>query len=103
MSENTAVLSGRELSIRRYFAMWTMRDCAGIEDVFARDVIYIESDGKEYHGTEQLLHLRRLQFTHWVYPFPCFVILYHFSVLKSRAISHIYCQQTIFVTYTNFS
>ena len=55
MSENTAVLSGRELSIRRYFSMWTMRDCAGIEDVFARDVIYIESDGKEYHGTEQLL------------------------------------------------
>lgn len=55
MSENTAVLSAREQSIRRYFAMWLRRDCTGIEDVFSKDVVYIESDGKEYHGTDQLV------------------------------------------------
>jgi len=55
VNENTAVLYEREQSIRRYFAMWLQRDCSGIEDVFAKDAVYIESDGKEYHGTEQLV------------------------------------------------
>lgn len=49
------VLSAREQSVRRYFNMWLERSCSGIESVFSKDVVYIESDGKEYHGTTQLV------------------------------------------------
>lgn len=55
MSQNTAVLSGREQNVSRYFNMWLRRDCDGIEEVFSKDAVYIESDGKEYRGIEQLV------------------------------------------------
>ncbi|MBE6759531.1 MAG: nuclear transport factor 2 family protein [Ruminococcaceae bacterium] len=55
MSTSSAVLSARERTIRSYFSMWIERDCSGIENLFSDNVVYIESDGKEYHGAEQLV------------------------------------------------
>ncbi len=55
MSIGSAVHSAREHNISCYFSMWLQHDCSGIENLFSNDVVYIESDGREYHGIEQLV------------------------------------------------
>lgn len=55
MTESNAAFSAREQSVRQYFQMWLRHDCTGIDAVFAEDAVYIESDGKRYHGAAQLV------------------------------------------------
>lgn len=49
-TENTA----REKNIRDYFAMWLIRDDSRLEEIFAEDVVYVESTGSEYRGVHQI-------------------------------------------------
>lgn len=46
----------REAVVRRWFGMWLEKTESGILDIFARDAVYIESWGPEYHGAENIRH-----------------------------------------------
>ena len=49
-------MEDREQKIRRWFEMWLQQSEAGMEDIFDRDAVYIESWGPEYHGLEKIRH-----------------------------------------------
>ena len=46
----------REAVIRQWFAMWLDKRDTGLRQIFARDAVYIESWGPEYHGSDQIQH-----------------------------------------------
>jgi len=46
----------RENMIRLWFEMWLKKEELGILDLFARNAVYIESWGPEYHGAEKIRH-----------------------------------------------
>ena len=46
----------RERKIRAWFEMWLGRSDEGVEELFDRDAVYIESWGPEYHGLEKIRH-----------------------------------------------
>ena len=43
-----------EEKIRAYFAAWMKRDAGVLDEVFARDVVYVECYGPEYCGLDQM-------------------------------------------------
>ena len=49
-------MEDREQKIRRWFEMWLQQSEAGMEDIFDRDAVYIESWGPEYHGLDKIRH-----------------------------------------------
>lgn len=51
----------RESKIRQWFSMWLDKQNTGIEELFAPDVVYIESWGPEYHGNRKI----KLWFDEW--------------------------------------
>ena len=46
----------REQKLRAWFGMWLRRSDEGVEALFDRDAVYIESWGPEYHGLEKIRH-----------------------------------------------
>lgn len=46
----------REHAIRLWFEMWLTKTDLGISDLFAKDAVYIESWGPEYHGCDKIRH-----------------------------------------------
>ncbi len=51
----------REDIIRLWFAMWLQKSDLGIDKIFEKQAVYIESWGPEYHGREKI----KLWFTEW--------------------------------------
>ena len=45
-----------EKIIREYFNAWIEKDAETLKRVFAKDVVYTECYGPQYHGLEQILH-----------------------------------------------
>ncbi len=41
--------------IHKYFASWISKDIEILEQVFAKDIVYTECYGPEYHGLDQIL------------------------------------------------
>ena len=39
-----------------WFEMWLRKEDLGIDEIFAKDAIYIESWGPEYHGVDKIKH-----------------------------------------------
>ena len=52
------VFAGREEIIRLWFDMWLQRRDLGIDDIFAEDVVYLESWGPQYEDLS-LIHISR--------------------------------------------
>ena len=46
----------REQTIRLWLSMWLEQRDLGIADVFAKDAVYTESWGPEYHGSTAIRH-----------------------------------------------
>lgn len=46
----------REKTIRKWFDMWLVQDCSGIEQIFSEDVTYIESWGPKYESLKTVRH-----------------------------------------------
>ncbi len=46
----------REEKIRAWFGMWLAADSTGLDGLFTRDAVYIESWGPEYHGRDAISH-----------------------------------------------
>lgn len=46
----------REKIIRLWFAMWLQQENLGIDDIFAEDVVYVESWGPKYENRETVKH-----------------------------------------------
>lgn len=46
----------REELIRRWFDMWLRQTDLGIDEMFAEDVLYVESWGPQYQGRDRLKH-----------------------------------------------
>lgn len=44
----------REALARRTLQCWLSRDASALETLFAKDILYVESSGKEYHGLAQI-------------------------------------------------
>ena len=51
----------RERKIQQWFSMWLDKEDTGIEELFAPDIVYIESWGPEYHGNGKI----KLWFVEW--------------------------------------
>ena len=49
-------MEDREQKIRLWFEMWLRQSDEGVEALFDRDAVYIESWGPEYHGLEKIRH-----------------------------------------------
>ena len=49
-------MTKREETIRLWFDMWLQKTDLGISEIFAADVLYVESWGPEYHGMEMVEH-----------------------------------------------
>ncbi len=48
--------SHREQIISEYFNMWLTRCDDRLEEIFADDVVYVESTGNEYRGLHQIMN-----------------------------------------------
>jgi len=46
----------RESLIKEYFSMWLTRNGDRLEDMFAEDALYVESNGNEYRGSHQIIN-----------------------------------------------
>lgn len=44
----------REKIIRKWFSMWLSKEDRGILELFSPNIVYIESWGPEYHGSEKI-------------------------------------------------
>lgn len=53
---NDVQIAEREDKVRRWFAMWLDGENTGIDTLFARDAVYAESWGPEYHGSAAIAH-----------------------------------------------
>ena len=51
----------RERAVRLWFDMWLKKEDLGVLDLFAKDAVYIESWGPEYHGAQKI----KLWFDEW--------------------------------------
>ncbi len=54
-------MSTREQIIQRRFHMWLEKRDTGLQDIFTKDAVYIESWGPEYHGVGKI----KLWFDEW--------------------------------------
>lgn len=54
MTENRVETAERERKVREWFKMWLVKDCGGMEKIFAPDAVYRESWGPIYHGTGEI-------------------------------------------------
>lgn len=51
----------REQKIQSWFSMWLKRDPKGMDDLFSKDSVYVESWGPRYEGLAKI----KLWFTEW--------------------------------------
>ena len=49
-------MEDREQKMRAWFEMWLRQSDEGVEALFDRGAVYIESWGPEYHGLEKIRH-----------------------------------------------
>ena len=61
MTPQTLSTAEREARVLRWLSMWLARGCAGLDELFTPDAVYIESWGPEYHGVATIRHW----FTEW--------------------------------------
>ena len=54
MAENRVETAERERKVREWFKMWLVKDCGGMEKIFAPDAVYRESWGPVYHGAGEI-------------------------------------------------
>ena len=46
----------KELMVQKWFEMWLNQNSQGIEELFCRDAIYVESWGPKYTGLNDIRH-----------------------------------------------
>lgn len=56
MKGNEINVDKKETLIKNWFNMWLLGTCEGIEDIFSRNAVYIESWGPRYEGLPRIKH-----------------------------------------------
>ena len=61
MCERTDKMNHKESIVHLWFTMWLQKNDLGIQEIFSKDAVYIESWGPEYRGNEKI----KLWFEEW--------------------------------------
>lgn len=61
MPERTDKVNHKESIIQLWFTMWLQKNDLGIQEIFSKDAVYIESWGPAYRGNEKI----KLWFDEW--------------------------------------
>lgn len=48
------MVNHKEAIIRLWFTIWLQKTDLGIQEIFSKDAVYIESWGPEYRGNEKI-------------------------------------------------
>lgn len=49
-------MQAREDAVKQWFTMWLTGKDSGVENLFSKDAVYMESWGPEYHGVKTISH-----------------------------------------------